>query len=46
MLTRADGDVCIRKPYLARDMLGALRMVEQIVAGQVPPPRAGARVLA
>ena len=46
-LTQADGDACLRKPYLARDVLGALQVVQQIVAGHalslpLPP---GARVL-
>jgi DNA-binding response OmpR family regulator len=46
-LTRADGDACIRKPYLARDVLGALRMVQQIVSGNAVSSSvlAGVRVL-
>jgi DNA-binding response OmpR family regulator len=46
-LTQADGDVCLRKPYLPRDVLGALQMVQQIVAGKAVslPVPTGARVL-
>lgn len=46
-LTRADGEVCIRKPYLAQEIVAALRIVQQIVAGSAvsAPMPAGARVL-
>ena len=38
-LTQANGDVCIRKPYLAQELLKALQIVQQIVAGRaIPPP--------
>jgi DNA-binding response OmpR family regulator len=38
-LTQANGDICIRKPYQARELLRALRMVQQIVAGcAITPP--------
>jgi DNA-binding response OmpR family regulator len=47
VLTRADGDVCVRKPYLASEILGALQMVQQIIAGEAISSSAptGARVL-
>jgi DNA-binding response OmpR family regulator len=47
-LTQANGDVCIRKPYLSRELLRALWMVQQIVAGRaiLPPVPENARVLA
>ncbi len=45
-LTRTDGDVCLRKPYQARDVVEALQIVQQIVAGDtVSRIPAGARVL-
>jgi DNA-binding response OmpR family regulator len=47
-LTHVNGDVCIRKPYLSRELLKALGMVQQIVAGLAisPPIPENARVLA
>jgi hypothetical protein len=48
VLTRANGDVCIRKPYGSRELLGALQMVQRIVAGKSvsSPTCSGLRVLA
>ncbi len=46
-LTRADGDVCLRKPFLGRDVLKALQVVQQIIAGGAVSARLpfGARML-
>lgn len=46
-LTMNNGHVCIRKPYVARELLGALKLVQQLVAGAATSlqPPAGARVL-
>ena len=47
-LTLADGDICIRKPYLSGELLAALEMVQQMVAGRPMSPSVpvNARVLA
>jgi DNA-binding response OmpR family regulator len=33
-LTKADGDVCLRKPYQFRDVVESLEVVKQIVRGE------------
>ena len=38
MLTAADGDACIAKPYRPSDLLRALDIVSGIVAGRGPSP--------
>lgn len=38
MLTAADGDACIAKPYRPKDLLRALAIVAGMVAGSSPAP--------
>ncbi len=37
-LTAADGHACLEKPYIGRDIVRALKLVEAVVAGGLPEP--------